>query len=84
MWMKILMYPRSLVSNYSVPDLPSTPLPDTLNSFTGDEADNCTTTAESVPSIKIEVGPYQDYCMNSLDWAPVEYYSCYNTIHAPN
>ena len=74
----------SLVSNYSVPDLPSTPLPDTLNSFTGDEADNCTTTAESVPSIKIEVGPYQDYCMNSLDWAPVEYYSCYNTIHAPN
>ncbi len=60
------------------PPLPGTPLTETLNSFNGDEADDCTTDSTEIPKLTIEVANLQGSCLSSLNWENAEYVDCYN------
>lgn len=72
----------SLISGFSLPDIPSTPLSDTIVGFSPSESDDCTTTNTDIPSITVEVTPFLAFCQNSIQSDIDLWYSCYqNTAH---
>lgn len=64
----------------SPPSIPNTPLTETLTGFTGNEADDCTTSETNIPTINIEIGSVGLQCENTFQWNDFNEDNCYRMI----